>query len=83
MVITGDIKIKLVDIELLTIQIRLMIASVEKAREMGMDWWKYNPEFNSRARMGESASEIARLRERIRRLEEGLTAIEPGPPSAS
>ncbi len=38
-VIAGDIKIKLVDIELLTIQIRLMIASVDKAKEMGMDWW--------------------------------------------
>ncbi|MCL5099479.1 MAG: gas vesicle protein, partial [Candidatus Omnitrophica bacterium] len=38
-VITGDIKIKLVDIELLTIQIRLLICSVEKAREIGIDWW--------------------------------------------
>jgi len=48
-VIAGDIKIKLVDIELLTIQIRLMIASVEKAKEMGMDWWMTNPEFTSQA----------------------------------
>jgi hypothetical protein len=48
-VIAGDIKIKLVDIELLTIQIRLMIASVEKAKEMGMDWWRTNPEFTSQA----------------------------------
>ena len=44
-VIVGDIKIKLVDIELLTIQIRLMIASVDKAKEMGMDWWIRNPAF--------------------------------------
>ena len=44
-VIAGDIKIKLVDIELLTIQIRLMIASVDKAREMGMDWWMRNSDF--------------------------------------
>src|ERR1041384_7978845 len=43
----GDIKVKLVDIELLTIQIRLMIASVDKAREMGMDWWLKNPDFMS------------------------------------
>lgn len=42
-VIAGDIKIKLVDIELLTIQIRLVICSVDKAREMGMDWWANQP----------------------------------------
>ena len=46
-VIAGDIKIKLVDIELLTIQVRLLIASVDKAREMGMDWWLRNPDFTS------------------------------------
>ena len=39
MVIAGDIKIKLCDIELLTIQIRLLIASVDKAKEMGLTWW--------------------------------------------
>lgn len=42
-VIAGDIKIKLVDIELLTIQIRLVICSVDKAVEMGMDWWRHEP----------------------------------------
>lgn len=44
-VIAGDIKIKLVDVELLTIQIRLVICSVDKAKEMGMDWWTNNPAF--------------------------------------
>ena len=43
-VIAGDIKIKLCDIELLTIQIRLLIASVDKAREMGMTWWWQEPQ---------------------------------------
>ncbi len=38
-VIAGDIRIKLVDIELLTIQIRLVVCSIDKAREIGMDWW--------------------------------------------
>ena len=46
-VIAGDIKIKLVDIELLSIQIRLVICSVDKAKEMGMDWWVNNPVFCS------------------------------------
>ena len=42
-VIAGDIRIKLVDIELLTINIRLLIASVDKAKEMGINWWETNP----------------------------------------
>ena len=44
-VIAGDIRIKLVDIELLTIQLRLVICSVDKAREMGIDWWSDNAMF--------------------------------------
>jgi hypothetical protein len=44
-VIAGDIRIKLVDVELLTIQIRLLICSVDKAKEIGMDWWVGNPAF--------------------------------------
>ncbi len=43
-VITGDIKINLTDVELLTIQIRLIICSVERAMEIGLDWWTTNPE---------------------------------------
>jgi hypothetical protein len=49
-VIAGDIKVKLVDIELLSVQIRLVICSVDKAREMGMDWWVNNPVFSSHPR---------------------------------
>ncbi len=47
-VIAGDIKVKLVDIELLTIQIRLVVCSVDKAMEMGMNWWTQNPDFTSK-----------------------------------
>jgi hypothetical protein len=43
-VIAGDIKVKLVDIELLTIQVRLVVCSVDKAVEMGMDWWRREPD---------------------------------------
>ncbi|MCA9716063.1 MAG: gas vesicle protein [Myxococcales bacterium] len=46
-VIAGDIKIKLVEIELLTIQIRLVVCSVERAVEMGMDWWRHDPNLSS------------------------------------
>lgn len=49
-VIAGDIKIKLVEIELLTIQIRLVVCSVERAVEMGMDWWRHDPNLATEAR---------------------------------
>ena len=67
-VIAGDIKVKLVDIELLTIQVRLLIASVDKAREMGMDWWLKNPDFTSTATSTPSA-ELEALKERLSELE--------------
>ncbi|WP_224249729.1 gas vesicle protein [Hyalangium gracile] len=68
-IIAGDIKVKLVDIELLTIQIRLMVASVDKAREMGMDWWIRNPDFTSNAGPDRLA-ELAELKQRIAKLEQ-------------
>lgn len=66
-VIAGDIKISLADVDLLTIKIRLLIASVDKAREIGMDWWEKDPYYSSRGRIAEE--ENARLYERINRLE--------------
>jgi hypothetical protein len=44
LVVAGDIKIKLLDVELLTIQVRLVVCSVDKAAEMGMDFWRNNPQ---------------------------------------
>jgi Gas vesicle protein len=67
-VIAGDIKVKLVDIELLTIQVRLLIASVDKAREMGIDFWLRNPDLVSQAPAAPS-SELSDLRQRIAQLE--------------
>ncbi|MCA9662470.1 MAG: gas vesicle protein [Myxococcales bacterium] len=49
-VIAGDIKIKLVEIELLTIQLRLVVCSVERAVDMGMDWWRHDPNLSSDAK---------------------------------
>jgi hypothetical protein len=69
LVIAGDIKIKLVDIELLTIQIRLMIASVEKAKELGMDWWVTNKDFNSKCGATQNTDELELLKKRIETLE--------------
>ena len=71
-VIAGDIKIKLVDIELLTIQVRLLIASVDKAREMGMDWWLRNPDLSSQAAPAR-ATEMDELKRRLSDLEQKAT----------
>ena len=48
-VIAGDISISLVGIELLTIRLRLLIATVDKARELGIDWWEHDPRLSSSA----------------------------------
>jgi hypothetical protein len=72
-VIAGDIKIKLVDIELLSIQIRLVICSVDKAKEMGMDWWVNNPVFCSQPPQGQLEASLAKLDERLARLEASST----------
>ena len=69
LVIAGDIKIKLVDIELLSIQIRLVICSVDKAKEMGMDWWVNNPVFCSQAPQGQLEASLAKLDQRLAKLE--------------
>lgn len=67
LVIAGDVKIKLVDIELLTIQIRLLICSVDKAKEMGIDWWTTNSYLNPGA--APEKSQVEGLSARIARLE--------------
>ncbi|MET9888961.1 gas vesicle protein [Streptomyces sp. NPDC006465] len=56
-VIAGDIQINLLDIELLTIKLRLLIASVDKAKEMGIDWWEHDPALSSGARDQPSLAE--------------------------
>jgi len=71
-VIAGDIRVNLLDIELLTIKIRLLVASVDKAREIGIDWWEHDPTLSSGGR--ELAEENRQLRERVRALESRGTA---------
>ncbi|MFF3540278.1 gas vesicle protein [Streptomyces platensis] len=72
-VIAGDIQINLLDIELLTIKLRLLVASVDKAKEMGIDWWEHDPSLSSRASDGyrSLADENKQLRAEIRALREG------------
>jgi hypothetical protein len=75
-VIAGDIQINLLDIELLTIKLRLLVASVDRAREMGINWWESDASLSSGAHQLEQ--ENASLRKRLERLEQaaGLPAPE-------
>jgi hypothetical protein len=85
-VIAGDIQINLLDIELLTIKLRLLVASVDKAKEMGIDWWEHDPSLSSRARPGrvpasssravESGGEHHELAEENRRLRQEIAELQ-------
>jgi hypothetical protein len=66
-VVAGDIRVNLLDIELLTVKIRLLIASVDRAREMGIDWWEHDPSLSAGQR--DLDAENRQLRERIASLE--------------
>jgi hypothetical protein len=75
-VIAGDIKVKIVDIELLTIQIRLLVCSVDKAREIGVDWWVNHPAFGHHS-PEPLPDPILKLEERLARLETQMPAATP------
>jgi Gas vesicle protein len=79
LVIAGDIKVSLAEVELLTIRIRLLICSLDKAQEIGLDWWRYDRELSPGAQRSAIADNEA-LREQVMKLErrvEALTAAKP------
>ena len=71
LVIAGDIRVNLLDIELLTIKLRLVIASLDTAREVGINWWESDPWLSGDASGRELQEENRRLRQRVRALESG------------
>lgn len=72
LVIAGDIKVNLLDIELLTVKLRLLVVSVETARELGIDWWEHDPWLTEGSRgRRDLEDENRELRERVRALEAG------------
>jgi hypothetical protein len=76
-VIAGDIQINLLDIELLTIKLRLLIASVDRAREMGINWWESDSslqKLDPGSQNGQLEQENRELRERLERLEQKIGA---------
>jgi len=68
-VIAGDIKIQLADVDLLNIKIRLLIASVDKAMEMGINWWQQDSYLSTKAKETEIEKENVALKKRLDRLE--------------
>nr|WP_318539387.1 gas vesicle protein [Terribacillus saccharophilus] len=75
-VIAGDITVGIADVELLTIKIRLIVASVDKAKEIGLDWWESDPYLSSKAtdsNTKRSQEENERLHKRLQLLEQKLT----------
>ena len=73
-VIAGDIKIQLADIDLLNIKIRLLVASVDKAMQMGINWWQQDSYLSSKAKETETEKENAVLKKRLDRLEAKIKA---------
>jgi len=73
LVVAGDIKINLANVELLTIQIRLLVCSIDKAEEIGMNWWRTDPHYAERE---VSASQMQMLTERLDALQAKLDRIE-------
>ncbi|MEM5017379.1 gas vesicle protein [Metabacillus indicus] len=71
-VIAGDITVGIADVELLTIKIRLIVASVDKAKEIGMDWWENDPYLSSKAENNNTKA----LEEENRKLNERLELLE-------
>lgn len=71
-VIAGDITISLADVQLLNIKVRLLVASVDKAREIGINWWQNDPSLSSHAHELQAENQL--LRERLDRLETRLAA---------
>jgi hypothetical protein len=70
-VIAGDIQVNLLDIELLTIKLRLVVASLDTAKQVGIDWWEHDPWLTGRGKDSKLEIENQRLQARIDELEQG------------
>jgi hypothetical protein len=73
LVIAGDIKVSLANVELLTLQIRLLVCSIDKAEQIGLNWWRYDTNLTTRAERAEA--ENLELRERLSELEKEIRKL--------
>jgi len=80
LVIAGDIKVSLAEVELLTIRIRLIVCSIDKAQQIGLDWWKYD--HHLAPGMQQAELENQELRKQVRLLERKVEALTRRTPMA-
>jgi hypothetical protein len=73
LVVAGDIRVSLAEVELLTIRIRLLVCSIDKAEQIGLDWWRQDPSLSVGARRLSLENEA--LKEQVRLLEEKVAAL--------
>lgn len=73
LVIAGDIRVSLAEVELITIRIRLLVCSIDKAEQIGLDWWRQDPNLSVAARRLTVENDV--LREQVRALEEKVSAL--------
>ncbi|HLY65465.1 MAG TPA: gas vesicle protein [Chloroflexota bacterium] len=82
LVIAGDIKISLANVELLTIQIRLLVCSIDKAEQIGLNWWRYEPALSrTSAEQDDLNARIDSLEQEIRRLTAALGQLQTTRPT--
>jgi hypothetical protein len=81
LVVAGDIRVSLAEVELLTIRIRLLVCSIDKAEQIGLDWWRNDPHLSVAARRLSLENES--LRQELRTLQDKVNALEQGVPSSS
>lgn len=75
LVIAGDIKVSLAEVELLTIRIRLLVCSIDKAQEIGLDWWRYDQYLAPGRRVQQTESENVALKKQIAALEKRIALL--------
>ena len=73
--IAGDIKINLANVELLTIQVRLLVCSIDKAEQIGMNWWRHDPRLTTAAPLGGPMLSAGELDDRLARIERKLEQL--------
>jgi hypothetical protein len=81
LVIAGDIKVSLANVELLTLQIRILVCSIDKAEQIGLNWWRYDTNLTTHAERVEA--ENVDLRERLANLERQIRQLSTPAPAAS
>jgi hypothetical protein len=79
LVVAGDIKINLANVELLTIQVRLLVCSIDKAEQIGLNWWRNDPRLTMSANTAVASAEVEA---RLARIEEQLTRLANAAPAA-